>query len=55
MLVILDCDDTLWNHPDVPSTKQPYTKADENTLIDIRGEQLRLNLGARDFLERLEV
>ncbi len=52
LLVILDCDGTLWDHPDVSSMEPPFTRAGEDMLIDSRCEQLKLNPGVREFLKQ---
>jgi len=45
---------TLWNHPDISSLTLPLKKIDESTLIDAKGETLRLFDGVRDFLKGLK-
>ena len=52
-LVILDADMTLWNHPDISSLILPFKKVDENSLIDAKGETLKLFDGIRDLLKGL--
>lgn len=53
-LVILDADMTLWNHPDISSLTLPFKKIDKNSLIDAKGETLKLFDGIRDFLKGLK-
>lgn len=53
-LVILDADMTLWNHPDISSLTLPFKKLDKNSLIDAKGEILKLFDGIRDLLEELK-
>jgi len=53
-LVIFDADMTLWNHPDVSSLTLPFKKVDKNSLIDAKGEALRLFDGVRDVLRGLK-
>ena len=53
-LVVLDADMTLWDHPDISSLTLPFKKVDRNSLIDAKGETLRLFDGVRDFLKGLK-
>lgn len=53
-LVILDADITLWDHPDISSLTLPVEKVDRNSLIDAKGEALRLFGGVRDLLGGLK-
>lgn len=45
---------TLWDHPDVSSLTLPFKKVDRNSLIDAKGEALRLFGGVRDLLRGLK-
>jgi len=45
---------TLWNHPDISSLTLPLKKVDKDTLIDAKGETLRLFDGVRDLLKGLK-
>jgi magnesium-dependent phosphatase-1 len=45
---------TLWNHPDISSLTLPFKKVDKNSLIDAKGETLKLFDGIRDFLKGLK-
>lgn len=53
-LVILDADMTLWNHPDISSLTLPFKKLDKNSLIDAKGDILKLFDGIRDLLKELK-
>jgi len=53
-LVIFDADKTLWDHPDVTSTKPPFQRIDEDTLIDTIGSEIHLYKGVREMLQRLK-
>ncbi len=53
-LVVLDCDSTLWEHEDVSTLRPPFTRVDDRTARDARGEVVRLSLGARELLEELK-
>jgi magnesium-dependent phosphatase-1 len=53
-LVIFDANMTLWNHPDVSSLTLPFKKVDKNSLIDAKGEALRLFDGIIDLLKGLK-
>ncbi|MDQ7842867.1 MAG: magnesium-dependent phosphatase-1 [Armatimonadota bacterium] len=52
-LVIFDCDRTLWDHADVSSLRLPYRRLDGDTVVDSRGERVRLFPGVREVLETL--
>jgi magnesium-dependent phosphatase-1 len=52
-LVIFDCDNTLWDHDDVSTLQLPFRKIDEQTVADVRGEEVHLAPGARKALEAL--
>lgn len=52
-LVVLDCDSTLWEHEDVSTLRPPFTRVDDRTARDARGEVVRLVAGARELLEEL--
>ncbi len=50
-LLILDLDKTLWSHHNVTDTSPPYRRVAEDTVVDSRGEVVRLNPCARELLE----
>lgn len=52
-LVVLDCDLTLWDHPDVSALRSPFTRVDDETVADADGILVRLFPGARPLLEGL--
>ncbi len=52
-LVVLDLDGTLWDHMDASSLLEPLETIDHNTVVDSKGEVLRLYPDARWFLEKL--
>ncbi|HEY3247003.1 MAG TPA: magnesium-dependent phosphatase-1 [bacterium] len=52
-LVVLDCDLTLWDHPNVSELRSPFTRANDETVADADGIQIRLFPGARALLEGL--
>jgi len=45
---------TLWNHPDISSLTLPFKKVDKNSLIDSKGETLKLFDGIRALLKGLK-
>jgi len=49
-IVIFDLDLTLWNHPDASALTPPFEKLDESTLVDSKGEELKLHKCARMIL-----
>jgi len=53
-LVVLDADMTLWSHPDISSLTLPFRKVDDNSLVDAKGEALRLFDGVRGLLKGLK-
>ncbi|MFQ6074746.1 MAG: magnesium-dependent phosphatase-1 [Candidatus Bathyarchaeia archaeon] len=52
-LVVLDCDLTLWSHPDVSALRPPFRRVDPMTVRDDEGELVRLHEGVRETLEGL--
>ncbi|HVH32217.1 MAG TPA: magnesium-dependent phosphatase-1 [bacterium] len=52
-LVILDCDLTLWDHPNVSELSLPFVRVDDQTVQDAQGVQVRLRSGARELLAGL--
>ncbi|HEV8353110.1 MAG TPA: magnesium-dependent phosphatase-1 [bacterium] len=52
-LVVLDCDLTLWDHPNVSELRSPFTRADDETVVDADGIQVRLFPGAKPLLKGL--
>lgn len=53
-LVVLDCDLTLWNHPDVSALRPPFSRVNSVTAQDADGELVRLHEGVRETLEGLK-
>ncbi len=51
-LIVLDLDGTLWDHLDASSLVEPLKVIDHDTVVDSRGEILRLYPHARWFLEK---
>ena len=49
-VIVLDLDRTIWSHPDVTSLVPPYDVTDDS-LVDSRGEYLKLNECVRQFLD----
>ncbi len=52
-LVILDLDGTLWDHWDASKLEPPFRLINRDTLVDRKGEKLRLYPGVRTFLYSL--
>ncbi len=52
-LVILDCDLTLWDHPNVSELRLPFTRVDPDTVEDAGGVRVRLVPGVRELLAEL--
>jgi len=52
-LVVFDADGTLWEHSDISSLSLPFSKIDENTLIDRNGIEIRLFPDVRRLLNEL--
>ncbi len=50
--MVLDLDGTLWDHLDASSLLEPLGIMDHDTVVDSRGETLRLYPYARWFLEK---
>jgi len=50
-LIILDLDGTLWSHKDISSTSPPFTRIDDETLVDSANNFVRLDSCARRLLE----
>ena len=50
-LIILDLDGTLWSHKDISSTRPPFTRIDDETLVDSANNFVRLDPCARTLLE----
>ena len=55
MLIVLDCDRTIWNHHDATILKPPFTRISTEEIVDSRGERIRLNNGILRFLRYLKV
>jgi len=53
-LVIFDADKTLWDHPDVTSTKPPFQRISGDTLVDTVGSEIHLYKGVREMLQQLK-
>jgi magnesium-dependent phosphatase-1 len=52
-VIVLDLDRTLWSHPDVTSLIPPFNVT-EDSLVDSRGEFLKLNECVRRFLDAIK-
>jgi len=52
-LVVFDCDRTLWDHYDVSILQPPFRRVDDESVIDARGEAVRLFRGVREVLDTL--
>jgi len=52
-LVVFDADGTLWEHSDISSLSPPFSKIDENTLIDRNGIEIRLFPDVKRLLKEL--
>ncbi len=52
-LVVFDADGTLWEHSDISSLSPPFSKIDENTLIDRKGVEIRLFPDVKRLLNEL--
>ncbi|NJE04506.1 magnesium-dependent phosphatase-1 [Thermococcus sp. MV11] len=50
ILLVLDLDGTLWDHPDASRLSPPY-EFHGDYLVDSTGEELHLFPGVREFLE----
>jgi magnesium-dependent phosphatase-1 len=50
-LIILDLDGTLWSHKDISSTRPPFIRIDNETLVDSANNFVRLDPCARRLLE----
>lgn len=53
-LLAVDLDKTLWDHPDISSTTPPYRRVDADSIVDSRGEVVKLREGARRVLTDLK-
>ncbi|RLG51788.1 MAG: magnesium-dependent phosphatase-1 [Thermoproteota archaeon] len=54
LLVALDADGTIWSHKDISSCQPPFRKLAEDTLVDSKGNVVRLYPGVRELLRRLK-
>jgi len=52
-IVVLDLDGTLWDHLDASSLVEPLKLIDNNTVVDSKGERLKLYPHVRWFLENV--
>jgi len=52
-LVVFDADGTLWEHGDISSLSPPFSKIDENTLVDRNGVEIRLFPDVKRLLNEL--
>jgi len=52
-LVVFDADGTLWEHSDISSLSPPFSKIDENTLINRNGIEIRLFPDVKRLLKEL--
>lgn len=52
-LVILDCDLTLWNHPNVTALRRPFQRDGEDAVRDQDGVRVALYPGVRRLLDGL--
>lgn len=52
-LVVLDCDLTLWDHPNVTALALPLRRAEDDAVEDQAGVRVRLFPGVRRALEGL--
>ena len=50
---MFDADGTLWEHSDISSLSLPFSKIDENTLVDRNGVEIRLFPDVRRVLKKL--
>jgi magnesium-dependent phosphatase 1 len=50
-LIILDTDGTLWSHKDISSTRPPFIRINDETLVDSANNFVRLDPCARRLLE----
>jgi len=51
MLIALDLDGTVWDHPDISSLYPPFKRASPLTITDSRGVAVNLRPHLRDFLQ----
>jgi len=54
-LVVLDCDKTMWDHPDATSLNPPFSKLSDDEIIDSSSDRVRLNRGLLRFLRYLKL
>lgn len=52
-LVVLDCDLTLWDNPDVTALARPFRRVDEDAVEDREGVRVTLFPDARSLLDGL--
>jgi magnesium-dependent phosphatase-1 len=52
-LVVFDADGTLWDRSDISSLNPPFSKLEENLLVDQNGVTIRLFSGTKEVLKEL--
>ena len=50
IVIVLDCDQTMWDHPDATLLQQPFNLISNNVITDSQNEKVRLSYGLMDFL-----
>ena len=55
MLIALDCDRTMWNHPDATRLSPPLKRISDKEVIDSKGEYVKLNEGIIRFLRYVKL